>query len=245
MKKYFFLILGISVLFSCKSREKELYIPREKFIAILTDIHIADAYYSTHYHERRTHNDSINLYDGIYKNHGYSKAQFDTTLKYYSIHSDKFDRIYEEVITRLSKSEQDIYQNRPLDSETSENLWYGKNSWYLPQEGTRKKVPVSLKLKGKGKYIVSFTYKVYPEDQSKNLRLNLYFADSASTKTDTLKSVVYVKDARTTIVNVSKDLTDSTFTYLRGHILDHDEKYGRWKKHAVIEGFKVYYSPVQ
>lgn len=245
MKKYFFLILGFSVLLSCTSREKELYIPRDKFIAILTDIHIADAYYSTHYHERRTHGDSLNLYDAIYKNHGYSKAQFDTTLKYYSIHSDKFDRIYEEVITRLSKSEQDIYQNRPLDSETSENLWYGKNSWYLPQEGDRKKVPVSLKLKGKGKYVVSFTYKVYPEDQSKNMRLNLYFSDSASTKRDTLKTIVYSKDARTTIVNVSKDLTDSTFTHLKGNILEHDEKYGRWKKRVVIEGFKVFYSPMQ
>jgi hypothetical protein len=245
MKKYFFLGLVFFVFLSCTRRENELYIPREKFIAILTDIHIADAYYSTHYYERRTHSDSVNLYDMIYENHGYSKAQFDTTLKYYSVHSEKFDRVYEEVITRLSKSEQDIYQNRPLDSETTENLWYGKNSWYLPEEGARRKVPVSLKLKGKGKYVVSFTYKIYDEDQSKNLRLNLFFSDSASTKMDTLKTVVYVKDARTTIVNVPKDLTDSTYTHLKGYILDHDEKHGRWKKRLVIEGFKVYYSPVQ
>ncbi|NJO68336.1 MAG: hypothetical protein HC830_02830 [Bacteroidetes bacterium] len=126
-----------------------------------------------------------------------------------------------------------------------QNIWTGKNSWYLPQEGEKRKIPINLKLKGKGKYTISFTCKVYPDDKSKNPHLYLYFAaDSAKTeKRDSFGVKLYEKDARTTIISVSKDLKDSTFTHLRGFLMNHDQKTGRWKKHAVIEGLKVDYLP--
>lgn len=244
MKKYFLIIITALSLFSCENREHETYIPKDKFIAILADIHLADAYYSAHYNESKSHNDSINFYNSILKNHGYTKAQFDTTLKYYSIHSEEFNQLYEEVITALGKTEQENNQVRPVDVE-SKDIWRGKNSWYLPEEGSRKKIPVNLELKGKGKYIITFTCKVYPNDQSKNPRLSLYFAaDSGSVeKRDSVKTVPYVKDARTSVVSLTKELKDSTYTHLRGFLYNHDDKPGKWKKHGVIEGLKVHYLP--
>lgn len=247
MKKYIIVCLSALIIFSCKGKKDEVYIPEKIFVSILADMHLADAYYASHYEDRKTHSDSINFYNVILKNYGYTKAQFDTTLKFYSIHSDKFDILYEDVVTRLSKTEQDIYKNRSGDSELNSNIWYGKNSWYLPEEGAQKKIPISLKLKGKGRYTISFTYKVYHDDQSKNPRLNLYFAaDSGSnSKRDTLQTILYEKDARTGIANITKELKDSTLTHLKGYLLDHDAKKGDWQKHVTIEGLKVLYSPVQ
>lgn len=247
MKKYLLLLLFFTVVISCKEKNDETYIPRKDFIFILADMHMADSYYSSHYEQSKFHNDSVNFYNRILENYGYTKAQFDTTMKYYSVHSDKFDLVYEEVITLLNKTEQDIFQNRPIDTYDTLNIWYGKNSWYLPEEGSRKKIPIDLKLKGKGKYDIHFTYKVYSDDQSRNLRTNLYFAsDSGSTsKKDTLKTIRYEKGGRTSVVTISKELNDSTLTHLKGYLLDHDPKQGKWKKHLVIEGLKVYYRPLQ
>ena len=245
MKKYIIFGLAAAVLLSCIGKNNSTYIPRSEFVAILADVHLADAYYAAHFDQSKSHNDSINFYNKILENYGYTKAQFDTTLKFYSVHSDKFDLLYEDVITLLNKTEQDIYQNRPIEIELAENIWFGKNSWYLPEEGTQKKVPLSLELKGKGKYVISFNYKVYHDDQSKNLRLNLYFSSDsgAKPKKDTLKTIVYSKDARTSIATITKELKDSTLTHLKGYLLDHDEKKGKWEKHVMIEGLKVYYTP--
>lgn len=247
MKRYLLGLLLVVFLVSCKKKDDGVYIPREQFIAVLTDIHLADAYYSTNYEGRKTHNDSVNLYHSVLENYGFTLSQFDTTLKLYTINTKKFDELYEEVITRLNKIEQENYMNRPTDEDMSANLWYGKNSWFLPDEGSRRKIPIDLKLKGKGKYTVTFTYKIYPDDESKNPRLNLYFTtdSAAKPKKDTLKMVEYKKDARTTIVTVTKELKDSTLTRLQGYLLDHDDKMGKWEKHAVIAGLKVFHVPYE
>lgn len=247
MKQYILFFIIVITLVSCKDQESDLYIPRDKFIAILTDVHLADGYYSSNYEGRKTHGDSINLYNAVLKNYGYTKAQFDTTLRFYAVNTSEFDKLYEEVITRLSKTEQDNYMGRSSDESGSDNIWYGKNMWILPDEGAQRKIPVSLKLKGKGKYVVSFNYKLYPDDESKNPRLNLYFStdSAAKQKKDTLKTITYLKDARTSIVTITKELKDSTLTHLKGYLFDHDEKNGKWKKHAVISGLRVFYTPQQ
>jgi hypothetical protein len=247
MQKYLYLLLFVAVFVSCKEKKDKLYIPRKDFVAILADMHLADAYYSSHFEQSKLHNDSLNFYNRILGNYGYTKAQFDTTMKYYSIHSDKFDLVYEDVITLLNKTEPDIYQNRPSDMQDTVNIWHGKNSWYLPAEGEHKRIPVDLKLKGKGKYEINFTYKVYPDDQSKNLRTDLYFASDsgAKPKKDTLKTIRYEKGGRTSVVTITKELKDSTLTHLKGYLLDHDQRTGQWKMHVVIEGLKVYYHPQQ
>lgn len=247
MKKYLILCFFVFFFLSCGNKnDNGIYIPREKFIAILTDIHLADAYYASHYQLSKLHNDSVNFYNTVLEKYGYTKAQFDTTLKYYAVRTQEFDLLYEEVVTALNKTEQENYQLRPMDSELAKKLWTGKNSWYLPKEGSRKKVPINLKIKGKGKYVISFTYKMFHDDKSLNPRLTLYFAaDSGSVeKKDSLSIVEYKKDARTSIVALTKELRDSSYTHLRGFLLDHDEKSGKWKKHVIIEGLNVSYMPL-
>lgn len=243
MKKCFVIIAVILGLISCKSKE-EIYIPKDKFTTILADLHLADSHYSSHYRESKLHNDSANFYNFIINEHGYTREQFDTTLKFYTVHAEVLNTIFEDVITVLNKIEQENSQLQQYNY-TTENLWTGKNNWYLPKEGRQKKIPVNLKLKGRGKYIITFTSKVFSDDKSKNLRLNLYFAaDSGkSEKRDTAITYNFVKDGRTSIVSVTREVKDAKYTHLRGYLLDHDKKTGNWSKHLKIEGFKVLYMP--
>ena len=244
MKKYFVIIAAILGFISCKTKDDNIYIPKDKFTTILADLHLADAHYSSHYRESKLHNDSANFYNFIIKEHGYTREQFDTTLSYYTIHAEELNNIFEEVITILNKIEQENSQLQQYNY-TTENLWTGKNNWYLPKEGRQKKIPINLKLKGRGKYIIAFTSKTFGDDKSKNPRLNLYFAaDSGkSEKRDTAMTYTYVKDGRTSIVSVTRELKDAKYTHLRGYLLDNDKKKGNWSKHTKIEGFKVLYMP--
>ncbi len=245
MKNIIF-VFAIVLFISCKgNKENEIYIPKDKFIDLLADIHLADAFYATHYEQRKVHSDSINYYNKILKDYGFTKAQFDTTVKYYSVHSEEFDMIYEEVITNLSKTVQENYSIRPVEAELSKDIWRGKNFWYLPEEGSQKKIPISLELKGKGKYVVTFIYKMYTDDESKKPHINLYLSNNnkSKPKKDTIKTVNYEKSNRTAIITLTKELKDSTLTHLNGFLLDHENKKGDWKKHVIIEGLKVYYIP--
>lgn len=244
MKKCFIIIAAILGLISCNSKNDNIYIPKDKFTTILADLHLVDAYYSSHYLESKLHNDSANFYNFIISEHGFTREQFDTTLRYYTVHTEVLNGIFEEVITILNKIEQENSQLQQYNY-TTENLWTGKNNWYLPAEGRQKKIPINLKIKGRGKYIITFTSKAFSDDKSKNLRLNLYFAaDSGKVeKRDTAMTYTYTKDARTTIVSVTREVKDAKYTHLRGYLLDHDKKKGKWSKHVKIEGFKVLYMP--
>ena len=244
MKKLAFLALLAIIFMSCHKDEKKNIIPREALVSILSDIHLSDIYYMNHFQISKLHNDSVNFYNAILRNYGFSKAEFDTTLKYYAIHSDKFDKIYEDVIIGLSKMEQEHYQFRPSYNDTTKNLWTGKNFWYLPVEGPRKKIPVSLKIPGKGKYTVTLLSKMLANDESVNPRLHLYFwYDNGKRGGYRQKFIdsIYVKNSRTTFLNFSKELKNPKITHIKGYLLDHDEQSGNWEKHVSITGLRVYY----
>jgi hypothetical protein len=244
MKKCFVIIAVILGFIACKSKN-DIYIPKDKFTSILADLHMADAHYSSHYEESKLHNDSVNFYNYIINEYGYTRKQFDTTLKYYTVNSEELNNIFEDVITILNKTEQENYQLQQLENSSAQNLWRGKNKWILPKEGSQKKIPINLKLKGKGKYIITFNAKVFSDDKSKNLRLKLYFAAGSgkTEKRDTAITYSYTKDARTSIVALTRDLKNPKYTHLRGYLLQHDKKSGDWSKHLIIENLKVLYIP--
>lgn len=219
IKRIVIFLLALLVVSCNFSKEKNL-IPRDKFVSILTDMHLAEGYYATHGRETKNHNDStFNFYNTIFKNYGYTRADFDTTLKYYTVHSQEFDLLYEDVVTELNKTEQENYQIQP-QVQFAQNIWSGKNSWYLPQEGKLKKIPINLKLRGKGKYIVSFTCKTFTDDESQNPRLTLYFENDGNktSKTDTL---TFISKTLSNDTLINPWLT-SYFAYVRAETANND-----------------------
>ena len=75
-------------------------------IDILVDIHLADGMFTIN--EVRTdmaQKDSINFYNVIFENHGYTRSDFDTTVYYYSHNINEYNKIYIEVLNRLNERE--------------------------------------------------------------------------------------------------------------------------------------------
>lgn len=108
-------IIIIFICFSCKKKVENTchIIPREKFIWLLVDYHLAQGISNTYTFRQKTKSyERINLCDSVIIAHGYTRAQFDSTLLYYSTRVNEFNKIYERVITELNKMQAKIEEKK-------------------------------------------------------------------------------------------------------------------------------------
>ncbi len=110
MRVIFFLLLLVSI-FSCSSNSDATVesIPKEvldsnTFAKVLVDIHLMDAgaKFQIYPDNRKVHN-KYSAYMGVLKKHNISKAQWDSTLTYYTSHPQKFENTYNRVLELFSE----------------------------------------------------------------------------------------------------------------------------------------------
>lgn len=242
MKNAVLLLFIMSGFISChKNPQSNYIIPREKFREILIEIYLADGYYMMSYGDMAKHKDTTNFYNDIIRNHGYSRASFDSTLKYYTSRSKKFEVIYDDVITELNKRQQEIYQLQQY-SDTSRNLFKKKTSWNLPKDGPREMIPFKIAIKDTGLYTIVLQLKVFDDDQSKDLHLTAYFGYDDGTKNGHMEYfpfIVYKKTKRLVVVSTSKRNRNKKNTYIKGWVLNHDNKNIDFTKHVEVRGIII------
>ncbi|MDX9696653.1 MAG: DUF4296 domain-containing protein [Bacteroidales bacterium] len=107
LMRIIFFILMIFIA-SCGYQDKtpEGIIPKEKMVDILVDVHLTDGLFTNNSTRiRYAKQDSINYYDRILENHGYTRKDFDTSVYYYSHNINEYNKIYIEVLNKLSEKE--------------------------------------------------------------------------------------------------------------------------------------------
>ena len=221
--------------------KKRQLIPSKELVSVLTDLYLADgllvlpslrAFY--------TDKDSSTNYIDIIEKHGYTKDLMDKTLKYYFIKDPKkLEKIYDDVLARLSEMQSRLVVKAPaVVPVDSSNLWTTQTNYSVPEAGIINPIFFSIPIKDTGLYVLSMVTAVYPEDQSLNPRINVFFwhADKSATGVrDYWPSVDLPKDGARHNYNLSKRLTDTAFSHFNGWLLYSDDKPGRWEKHAIIE----------
>jgi len=241
MRNFYLLVLLVPLLLgSCKKNKNTFIIPRNTFKEILIDLHIADGIYMMNYGKYTIHNDSVNFYNAIFKKYGYTRQNFDSTLRYYTIYPKKFDIIYDEVVNRLNILEQQVSLFRNFENESVNNLYKGKTKWELPQNSEYTRVPFDIPINDSAEYTINVYAKIYPDDQSKNLRITAYFwfKDSISNKwkMDNFPEANYSIDKYFNLFSTSKRYNSRQNGRLRGWILDNDNSKSRlFKKHIDIK----------
>lgn len=109
--KYFFCVpLVFCFLFSCSSTTKsnDEVLPAglmdtATFVLVLADMHLVDAGSKFQmFPDNRKNAQKYSQYLGVLKNYNVTKAQWDTTMNYYSSRPDKFDHLYNDVLEVLS-----------------------------------------------------------------------------------------------------------------------------------------------
>lgn len=235
----FFLALALS----CKSggekiRKREV-IPDKALVNLLTDIYLADGILSiTPVRAKYSEKDSTSNYIDIIKEHGLTKEKLDRSIRYYLLNDPKkLEKIYDQVIAGLSDMESALETEMELPAPVSIELWPGEISISVPESGLYNSVSFEIPVSDTGKYSLMFDAIVYKDDQTINPRTTIYFWKAGQTEEgdrDYWENIELLRDGRKHSYSVSRQLTDTSYTHIKGLLLEHDPQQGRWQKHMRV-----------
>jgi hypothetical protein len=188
---------------SCTKNEDEKIIPREDLVALLTELHCADAIITQKGLTGIKLKDSIPAYYGyILKKYHTSNQGFNVSIEYYSEDVHEMLSIYDEVIANINNkipkklSDKSIYKIFDLALEeatvkSNPDKWFGTGGRELWNKNKStsiigfdsvNRLDFSDKLKYQSLLMLKASIIVYPDDSSKNLRmvLKINYSDKTS-----------------------------------------------------------------
>ena len=181
-----------------KAEHKDI-IPEKDLTSILTEVHIADGLLSIpEIKYKFTKGDTLESYIDIFKKYGYTKMQMDRTMRYYFIKKPKkLVKIYDRVLGRLSEMESRVDKELLVFSAGQMNLWPGKSFYSLPDPESKDTALVNFSSGFYGTLYLRFTLTIFPDDQSVDPVMGLYFLkrDSAGNENRiSFSPVRFIKD---------------------------------------------------
>ncbi|MEE4115121.1 MAG: DUF4296 domain-containing protein [Marinilabiliaceae bacterium] len=225
-----------------------IIIKPEPMVDILTDLYLVDGLLNVPEIRRAfQQKDSVEAYMEIIEGYGFSKEEFDTNLEYYFLSKPKkFEAIYDDVLDRLSRMEDENIQASKPEETLIRNLWNQKTSFRLPDDGISNPVNFAISIPGTGKYTLKFRANIFEDDQSEDLATEVYFwydDGSEDGVRDYWDIHLYEKSSRTKNITLEKTLADSLYTELRGELLHFSPKSGHWEMHSSLTGISLIYVP--
>lgn len=249
----FFVLTIVSLLsVSCSRSEEKIdnknLIPERDLISLLTDIHIATGLLAIPTIDSKfLATDSISTYYQVIEKHGYTKENFDRTLRYYFLHDPKrLNKIYDNVLVILSDMEAQATKDYLAEQARLANLWRTTSFIAEPSNNPNDSLMFDLELSRSGIYNLIYTCTVYPDDQSDISRASVYAISADSLKTEKLKyirSAPYLRDGRPHSYNLKITVTHDASHFLRGWFFDSIFSPGV-ENHFTIENINLTYSPL-
>ena len=104
MRKILGFILVLTIFSACAKKPPRYAIPEEILLPILVDFHLTYALQQgPDFRQLAREYDSLDVISYIFEKHGYTKADFDTTISWYLENTDFFVDIYQDVIMMLTQ----------------------------------------------------------------------------------------------------------------------------------------------
>lgn len=228
---------------SCSGRktkmDKKDIISQSDMVILLTDIYLTDGLLSiSDIQMKHAGKDSVITYMEVLGNYGYTKEQMDKSLQYYFLNRPKrLQEMYDQVLRRLTELQSEV-QARTDRLPEMENLWPGRSSYSLPQDGIADMINFEHILRDTGLYTLSLAATVFEDDQSINPRITVWFWKPDSTADGAIsywEEIPLPKDGILRQYRISATVPDSSFISIRGALLNHDPLPGRWEKHSRID----------
>jgi hypothetical protein len=243
MKNIFWGIILLVTLFSCSLKKQDI-IPQRKMPPIIVDIHIANGIMSTNQLFNLEYElDSIKIYSWVFDKHGITKKQFDSSLVYYTRQPDALNKIYDKVIARLSKIQDEISSAEEKEATEKTNIvWQDKKTYRFPADGPTDKLPLDVPITKPGTYTISAKIQIRKIDQSLNPRITAYFwydDGSDAGRKEYFGTVMLKKDNEIRIYSCSKKINSEKFTRIKGYILNHDNTNPNFVKHAIVSDLMI------
>lgn len=243
-----FLVVVLISLFSCRGGDEKIsrsdIIPDKDLVGVLTDIYVADGLLTIpNVRIRFVEKDSTSNYADVLRAHGYTMEQFNRTIHHYLLKKpEKLEKLHDRVVASLSIQESQLESEIPPVVPVKLNLWQGPTTVAVPETGITNPVPVDIAISDTGLYVLTFDLIIYDDDQSINPRTNLFFWRAGETEEgvrDYWNNVELIRDGAVHKYSLEKNLTDLSFTHIKGWLLDHNPQQGRWQKHMRVTGIQL------
>ncbi len=231
---------------------KEVVIPKQDWIHIIEDIHIANGFFSMSYLRRKyPGTDSISNYRDVIGKYGYTMKDFYKTLDYYTDHMNEYEAVYEVVMKDLKEMQENTYKEEMMPmgvrrERVPAGLWTEKTEWHVPREGQRNRIPFSVEVKDPGVYTLSMRIRVGKNDGSKHPHISAWFwYDDGTEEGHRIhwKEKRLVKGDGYRQYILSKALKDTLVTHLKGFLLDDENTDTLYIKHADIRDIRLDVKP--
>jgi len=196
--RFVFLTGFILLLSACNSRPNGVLNERQ-MTNVLTDMHKTDAVLNEkglaygHYNEKGAY------YKFIFKKYNITKAQFDSSLVWYSKNPRIFDNMYDKVLINLTSLQKEVKNGKyhPVDTldmtKMRTNIWNKRNRYILTHDSLRTHLYFEILntdfLYG-DVYELKFLQLIAPEDSCKKPRVVLRI-NYANGKTDSVYRTAY------------------------------------------------------
>jgi len=242
-----FLILAITACGpdTAKKPGKELIIPDDKLVAVLTDTYLAGGILDVPVVRKEWGDrDSIRNYIDVIENHGFTYEQMKATMQYYfTAKPKKMARIYDRVTGNLLELEVLVEsQDQPKQDNNSENLWMGKYTYSLPEDFTKDPIWFDVPVDMPGTYVLKADIQVYSDDKSLDPRVTVFFSSTDSLGAeirDFWDEVKLTRNGKIQNVEIRKDLESHDMVHIKGWLLNHTSQQGAWEKHARIQNVSL------
>ena len=246
MLKYLPLI-GLVFLLSCSEtgcrRERDI-LSRKIMIEVLADLHLAEGVASSRgFAANHPRMDTLDFYSPVFEKHEITREQFEKTIRHYTSLPGEFDRVYEEVIEKMTRKSAEV--DELLIEEARDalgNLWNQKIVWKFPAD-TSNRIRVDIPAKQTGTYTFSAQIRLSQEDYATEPKVSLWFWRQDSTgmeHRDSFPVLTLKKDGKLHAYRVSKVLEDTLMTHLRGWILDHSHPDTTARRNADVFRIRIF-----
>lgn len=111
------LVMGSTAIISCSGDRDKL--SRDKMVAVLHDIQLAEAVYQTKYNDFNSKEQKDALILGVLEKHGITQAELDSSLVWYADNAEIYMRVNDSVISSLKEGLVKIEKTIPRGLGTS------------------------------------------------------------------------------------------------------------------------------
>ena len=169
------------LLSSCNSRPNGVLSERD-MTSVLTEMHKTDAVLNEKGMAYTHYTDKAPYYKFIFKKYKITKAQFDSSLVWYSENPRIFDNMYDKVLINLTSLQKEVKNGKyhPVDTldltKMRTNVWNKRTRYILTHDSTR--THLDFEITGNDfmfgdVFVLKFLQRIAPEDSCKKPRVIL------------------------------------------------------------------------
>ncbi|NMC37464.1 MAG: DUF4296 domain-containing protein [Bacteroidales bacterium] len=242
-----FALVSCSV--ACSGRKNKAehrdIIPERDLVAILADLHIADGLLSIpRINNLYANIDSLAAHVNVIEKHGYTKEAMDRTMRFYFIKRPKeLIRIYDKVLGKLSAMESRLLQFNPTLNDISSNYWQGEPFYFFSGETATDTSGINMVVLYSRFYTLNFTITVYPDDETIDPRMNLFFEATGPAKGTINRTyfpeIKYLKDGQPHSYSIPVRIKEMPPIRIKGWFVNQENQYPGLKKHYFVENISL------